>query len=193
MGNKFKIVRDNKADLWLGFYNLNHQGASITSNTIIDDRGVTWDKLFEIPTETRALSIRQPWAWAIVNRFKPVENRDWKYEPSYRGPLLIHASKTFDFDGYAYMDTGMDDLNYLPRPKEFRTGGIVGVCNMVDVVTEMDNCWFTGPIGFQLQHAVPLKFIPYKGQLNFFSVPARTIRELEVSKDPKASHIPFEF
>jgi ASCH domain len=43
----------------------------------------------------RALTIKQPWAWAIAEGFKPVENRTWR--TTYRGgPLLIHAGKTFD-------------------------------------------------------------------------------------------------
>jgi hypothetical protein len=40
----------------------------------------------------KALSIRQPWAYAICHLSKRVENRAWKHPPSYRGPLLIHAS-----------------------------------------------------------------------------------------------------
>jgi hypothetical protein len=32
----------------------------------------------------KAISIRQPWAWLIVNSFKDVENRSWKTK--YRGP-----------------------------------------------------------------------------------------------------------
>lgn len=41
-----------------------------------------------------ALTIQQPWAWAIAAGHKPVENRSWS--PSYRGPLAIHAGKTVD-------------------------------------------------------------------------------------------------
>jgi hypothetical protein len=36
-----------------------------------------------------SLSIRQPWAWLIVQGHKPIENRTWP--TTYRGPLLIHA------------------------------------------------------------------------------------------------------
>lgn len=39
----------------------------------------------------KALSIRQPWAHAIVHLGKTIENRDWR-GCSYRGPILIHAS-----------------------------------------------------------------------------------------------------
>jgi hypothetical protein len=45
----------------------------------------------------RALTVRQPWAWAIFHG-KPVENRSWATK--YRGDLLIHARKQFDLAGY---------------------------------------------------------------------------------------------
>ena len=40
------------------------------------------------------LSVRPPWAQAIVAGVKDVENRSWK--TLYRGPVLIHASQRFD-------------------------------------------------------------------------------------------------
>lgn len=44
-----------------------------------------------MPPEIRALSVRQPFAWAIAVGAKPVENRT--YGVRYRGLLAIHASK----------------------------------------------------------------------------------------------------
>jgi len=41
----------------------------------------------------KAISVRQPWAYAILHLGKRVENRDWR-GCSYRGPVLIHAAKT---------------------------------------------------------------------------------------------------
>lgn len=38
-----------------------------------------------------ALSIRQPWAWLILNGWKDIENRDWTTRV--RGRILIHAAK----------------------------------------------------------------------------------------------------
>jgi hypothetical protein len=38
----------------------------------------------------KALTIRQPWAYAILRLGKDVENRSWRTH--YRGPLLIHAA-----------------------------------------------------------------------------------------------------
>jgi len=83
----------------------------------------------------KALSIRQPWAWAIVAGHKKFENRSWK--TSYRGPLIIHAGKQFRFSelhdmaGYAMAD-GFD----LPEHEEdYPKGGIIGVVDLVDIVT----------------------------------------------------------
>ncbi|MQA14935.1 MAG: ASCH domain-containing protein [Pseudonocardiaceae bacterium] len=42
----------------------------------------------------RALSIRQPWAWAILHAGKDVENRSWPIR--HRERLVIHAAKTVD-------------------------------------------------------------------------------------------------
>jgi hypothetical protein len=39
----------------------------------------------------KALSVRQPWAWAIIYALKNVENRGWPIH--YRGDILIHAAK----------------------------------------------------------------------------------------------------
>lgn len=47
----------------------------------------------------RALTIYQPWAWAIAAGMKDVENRPgplWRY----RGPLAIHAGKVGDVNGW---------------------------------------------------------------------------------------------
>ena len=63
----------------------------------------------------KALSIRQPWAWAIIHAGKDVENRPWGTR--YRGPLLIHASKTLDQEGRAWIETvlGIEVPPVLPR------------------------------------------------------------------------------
>jgi ASCH domain len=44
-----------------------------------------------------ALTVRQPWAWAITHGQKNIENRTWT--TCYRGPLAIHAGSRWDEDG----------------------------------------------------------------------------------------------
>lgn len=121
--------------------------------------------------ELLALSIRQPWAWAILHAGKDIENRDWRpANPGlrFRGRFLIHASlhvaSTYT-DLAVIRDLGGKDtpaLAGMPR------GGIVGEAEIVDVVRDHDSPWFFGPIGLVLRNVKPLPFRPCKGALGFF-------------------------
>lgn len=51
-------------------------------------------------TDVRAITVRQPWAWAIAHGGKSIENRS--RGTSYRGRLLIHA-------GFAWSERGAHD------------------------------------------------------------------------------------
>lgn len=104
-----------------------------------------------------ALSIRQPWCYFILRAGKDVENRTWP--TNFRGPVLIHASKTVDPDD-------RDEVRRLDLP----LGGIVGVMTITDCVQESDSEWFNGPYGFVIKDARPLPFRPCRGKLGFFRV-----------------------
>ncbi len=114
----------------------------------------------------KALSVNQPWAWCIVNGYKPVENRDW--ETKYRGKILIHAGKKFDDDGYEFIKRIFPQIP-LPTKDKIERGGIVGHTEIVDCVAEMDNPWFFGKFGFVLKNSAPCRLKPCKGALGFFT------------------------
>ncbi len=38
----------------------------------------------------KAITLRQPWAWAIINAGRDIENRNWKTH--FRGRVAIHAA-----------------------------------------------------------------------------------------------------
>lgn len=46
-------------------------------------------------TEMRILTVRQPWAWAIIHGSKDVENRVRNIAGDYRGPIAIHAGAAY--------------------------------------------------------------------------------------------------
>lgn len=119
----------------------------------------------------KTISIRNPWAWATIHAGKPVENRTW---PSrYTGPLLIHASKTFDHSGYNSIIENRGRLALkvqLPHPDNYEMGGIIGQVNMIDCVDYYSSPWFTGPWGFVFTDPRPLRFHPCKGQVKMFNV-----------------------
>ena len=53
--------------------------------------------------EMRMLTVRQPWAWAIMHGGKNVENRVRNLAGGYRGPVAIHAGLAIDHDYDALM------------------------------------------------------------------------------------------
>lgn len=115
-----------------------------------------------------ALSIRQPWAWAIINAGKDVENRPRRFH--YRGPICLHASLFNDDGEYTiakgsvFNASGLD----LPQRNQLERGGIVGTAEIVDCVEQSNSPWFFGPYGLVLKNAAPCEFIPVKGQLGLF-------------------------
>ena len=118
----------------------------------------------------RALSIQQPWAWAILNGGKDVENRSWPTR--FRGRILIHAGKRFDREGYRQLVEHADflglDAERIPAPEDFRRGGIVGAVTIADCVETSTSPWFSGDYGFVLLDPEPMDLIPCRGRLGIF-------------------------
>jgi hypothetical protein len=52
----------------------------------------------------RILTVRQPWAWAIIHGGKDVENRVRNIAGDYRGPVAIHAGQAEDVTAYREAD-----------------------------------------------------------------------------------------
>lgn len=120
------------------------------------------NKIFELPV----LSIRQPWAWLIVNGYKDIENRTWPTQ--FRGKFLIHAGKKFASDFEPADERVLGERMGIILPNKFDFGGIVGIAEIIDCVTESPSPWFFGEYGFVLKNAKPLSFHPCKGKLGFF-------------------------
>jgi hypothetical protein len=112
----------------------------------------------------KALSVRQPWAWAIIEGGKDVENRAWL--TNYTGPLLIHASLQDDLDGWHFLDEMGFQL-----PVDPPTGGIIGIVDLVNCVLGYESVWAQeGRWLWVLGNPRPLPFVPYKGKLGLFNV-----------------------
>ena len=117
--------------------------------------------------ECRALSIQQPWAWAIMNWGKDIENRPWRTK--YRGELYIHVPIGFDFIGCAWMLESKKSLGIeMPSIFDFKHCGIIGKVNLVDCVNVSTSPWFSGPYGLVLSAPEPVDFIPMRGKLGIF-------------------------
>jgi ASCH domain len=116
------------------------------------------------PLLMRALSIRQPWAWAIATGLKDVENRSWPTD--YRGPFLIHAGKAWAAEGEQFMKRlGIEVPSSLLR------GGVVGEATLVDCVRDHPSVWaIDGHWHFLLAEACDVEFRPMAGKLRWFEV-----------------------
>ena len=123
-------------------------------------------------SDIRGLSIKQPWAYAIIHLGKDIENRTWRM--NYRGWLAIHASKTVD-----------DCLGTLPDGSKVSLdmtntrGAIIGIVRVIDCVTEHSSVWFEGPFGLVLEYPTPIKPIEYRGSLGFWDVDHFVAEELK--------------
>lgn len=126
----------------------------------------------------KAITILQPWAWAVVGGLKRFENREWRTD--YVGPLVIHAGKSD-----AWMERGMKFLRergVAPLRSELEFGAVLGVVDMVDCkrVAECggdEYAW--GPYCFELARPRRLvRPVPMRGQVSLWNCEAAIVAEL---------------
>lgn len=118
------------------------------------------------------LSVRQPFANLIAQGIKGIENRSKPL--SYRGPLLIHASKKWS-------DTPVDEIERrygVTIPRNLPLGGIIGIVHMPECVSRSDDKFFTGPYGYLLRGATELPLIRCVGSIGLVRPTAGMMRQL---------------
>ena len=72
----------------------------------------------------KAITIHQPWAWAVATGRKTVENRTWS--TNYRGPLAIHAGISKQSLHHARV--------FPDIPQHLVYGALIAVVTLVDCV-----------------------------------------------------------
>ena len=150
--------------------------------------------------DLRVLSVKQPWAWAIVNGYKTIENRNSRF-PSTLRPLpkwvVIHASK-----GSYTKQVQARELRSLRReldksghknvriPAAFRRGVIVGMAQIVraeEDPTDPNNVWWhKDDYAYEIGSSARLSGagIALKGQLGFAKMRAGTRAALRGARFP---------
>ena len=73
----------------------------------------------------KALTVKQPWAWAIIHGGKDVENRS--RPTKYRGQLYIHAGKGWADEGI--LGIGIESM---PADEDLLSGYVIGTVDVVD-------------------------------------------------------------
>lgn len=108
--------------------------AAATDEQLLDAVRDLFDAIDPAPDagayDWRALTIRQPWAAAIVHGPKNIENRT--RQTHRRGPILIHAGASIERVG---PDRSLPMSRWAARhsdPELIRRGALVGVAQIVD-------------------------------------------------------------
>ncbi|MEM9971783.1 MAG: hypothetical protein AAF762_11895 [Pseudomonadota bacterium] len=119
-----------------------------------------------------ALSVRQPWAWAIVAGHKVIENRSAGSIHAGRMTcrrIAVHAASAMKRDEYVWAVWRLEKHGVrCPAAAELVRGAIIGAVDVVDIVSESDSAWFGGQMGLVLENAVACEPIPAKGELGYF-------------------------
>lgn len=129
-----------------------------------------------IENPTFALSVRQPWAWAIIHGGKRLENRGpiavrFMRARLERGRICIHASLGMTRAEYerALQTFERAGLKSWPKPHELVRGAIIGTVDFKDVISKSTSPWFFGPRALVLDNPEPWDPpIPCGGELGFF-------------------------
>jgi hypothetical protein len=128
----------------------------------------------------KALTIRQPWVWAIFHAGKDIENRDWPTR--LRGRIAIHAAKGMTRDEYESALFFIQEATgkfQCPDFEELVRGAIIGTVEIAGCVSKSGSPWFMGDYGFLLRDAIALpEPIGCRGALGFWDVPDDILRQL---------------
>jgi len=147
----------------------------------------------------RAITIRQPWAWAIVHAGKRVENRSWGTD--YCGPVLIHAAKGMTRTEYELACSVIESIvgRYcVPPIEKLLRGGIVGRAQLVDHIHPgglgmrgypsaraarlrhrlADDPWYGGEHGLVMDDVEPTPFVECRGALGLWQPPDHVLEAL---------------
>lgn len=146
--------------------------------------------------DLRAITVRQPWAWAIAHGGKTIENRS---QPTrYRGPVLIHAGAGWSDRGER--DPRVRDLLVTRAGTPATRSAVIAVAQLVDCHPDAGCCRPWGESEYTeaggrtrtaihhlvLEDVAPLaQPVPARGQLGLWrpspevaaaAVPVRTCR-----------------
>lgn len=147
-----------------------------------DGKVIIEDSL-KIPQKiTKAISVKQPFAWAIFHAGKDVENRaqsleenpEFGYDTNFRGRVYIHTGKKIDPTGVRWIQKNIKN-NIIPEiPPIFalEKGVILGSVEIYNCIKNSASPWaIDGQWHFMLRNPVLLENpIPYNGKLGFFNI-----------------------
>lgn len=133
----------------------------------------------------KALTIWQPWAWAIADSSKRVENRDWRPPADLIGQwIAIHAGKRYDKSGAESIRSELGLI--VPKHDDLPQGAIVAVA-VIDRVEDSsddspawDDPWFVGAFGWYLRDVTKIDPVACNGAQKLWNVPSRVLEQVRI-------------
>jgi hypothetical protein len=145
----------------------------------------------------KALTLWQPWSWAIAHAGKRIENREWQPPRSIIGQrIAIHAGKTLDDNARKWIAD--ETMVEPPMRGGYVIGAIESVATIVGAIAingnmvqrigpltseqiceAADSVWFVGPIGWVLAGVTVLPHsIPCRGAQKLWDLPPDVERQV---------------
>jgi hypothetical protein len=132
----------------------------------------------------KSLTVRQPWAWAILHAGKNIENRSWAPKAVLPFQIAVHAGAHCTASEY---DAALDSIwrdggpeIYTPLREDLVLGCVVGVVDVIGVERRNPGSpWWMGPIGWRLANPRPLvEPVPCRGARGLWDLPADVERDV---------------
>lgn len=130
----------------------------------------------------KALTLWQPYSYAVAHLDKRIENRGWMPPKWLIGQTLaIHAGKKIDQDAVEAIE---DELGIVIEPDMIVNGAVESVVTVKGYVTEMrptnpQSRWFGGPFGWVLADTKPLRRpVPCRGAQGLWNLPEDVAAEV---------------
>jgi len=126
-----------------------------------------------------ALTLHQPWAWAVAHAGKRVENRTWHPPRSLIGQYLaIHAGAQprgralAEFE-YVREELGAPEIDALDFSAVVAVVRVTGALETPDVLTPQQRRWYMGPVAWLLDDVVTLPTpVPARGRQRLWRLDA---------------------
>jgi hypothetical protein len=139
-----------------------------------------------------AITLRQPWAFAVMMGAKAIENRTWN--TSHRGPLVIHAGRSVEHHLVDDVLARVAAARHLQHGRvrqlwrDYCVSGFVATATLHGVTRESEDPWFAGPYGWLLKDLRPIRPVQARGRQGIFLLTqpeARAVRTQLSSPPPE--------
>lgn len=149
----------------------------------------------------KALTLWQPWAWAVAHAGKDIENRTWAPPRNALGTrIAIHAGMRYDDSAWLYLanpTTSPVPASFMlekegvldvPEDDECVRGAILAVATLKDIVRLGEgpasiSPWYEGPVGWVLSDTIALRNpVPCRGAQGLWTMPAE-VRDAVIAQE----------